>query len=68
MHWQDRAEDAFQRFDVVAPATPADMQTIAAALREAVPGAQVEVYHTYTHIHARVDHAGAMWLRTKEIT
>lgn len=67
MSWRARAAEAFDRFDVVAPVEVSDTKEIRTALEAAVPGGRVEVYHTYKHVHARVDLGGDLWQRSKEV-
>ena len=67
MHWKAAADAAFDRFDVTAPAEVSDMSAIAAELQRAVPGARVEVYHTYTQVHAMVRVGADEWKRSKEV-
>lgn len=67
MSWRARVAEAFDRFDVVAPADVSDTKEIRAALQAAAPDARVEVYHTYKYVHARVDLGGDLWQRSKEV-
>lgn len=67
MRWQASADAVFDRFDVSAPAEVSDMVMIAGELRLALPGASVEVYHTYTQVHARISSGGEVWRRSKEV-